>query len=158
MKKNKPIPDIATNRKAHRDYSIGDTYEAGIQLHGTEVKSIRSGKINLRDAFARIDHDEVWLHGCDIQIWANASFSQHAAKRVRKLLLNRKEIEKIRAQVEIKGNSLIALRMYWKERHIKVEIGIGKGKTHVDQREDIKKRTMQRETDREMARFASGKR
>jgi len=145
--------DIATNRKALRDFQILDKFEAGIVLKGTEVKSIRDGAINLRDAFARVERDEVFLHGCDIQPYAAASHAQHEAKAPRKLLLHRREIEKLRAASEIKGHTLIALRAYWKDRRVKVEIGVGRGKSHIDQREDVKKRTQQREMDREMAKF-----
>ncbi|MCB1236172.1 MAG: SsrA-binding protein SmpB [Verrucomicrobiae bacterium] len=147
------MSEIATNRQARRDFHIGETWEAGVALKGTEVKSIRAGKVNLRDAFARIDHGEVWLHNCDIQPWESASHEQHEAKRPRKLLLHRREIDKMRAASEIKGSTLVALRLYWKNRRVKVEIGAGKGKVHQDRREDLKKRTVQREVDREMARF-----
>lgn len=155
--KNAKPGDISTNKKALRDYTIIDKYEAGIVLVGTEVKSIRAGKSNLRDAFARIDNDQAFLHGLDIPPWENASHTQHAAKAPRKLLLHRKEIEKIRQQIDIKGNAFVALRMYWSGRRVKVALGIGKGKTHVDQREDIKARTQKRETDRELAHFERGR-
>lgn len=145
--------DIATNRQARRDFHIGDTWEAGVALRGTEVKSIRAGKVNLRDAFARIEKGEVWLYNCDIQPWESASHEQHEAKRPRKLLLHRKEISRIRDLSEIKGSSLPALRLYWKDGRVKVEIGAGKGKNFVDQREDLKKRVQQREVDREISRF-----
>ena len=147
------MSNIATNRQARRDYHIGDTWEAGIALKGTEVKSIRAGKINLRDCFVRIDKGEAWLHGCDIQPWAAASHEQHETKAVRKLLLHRKEIEKLRAVLEIKGNALIGLRAYWKNGRVKIEIAEGIGKSHRDQREDLKKRSQQREIDREMSKF-----
>lgn len=147
------MSDIATNRQARRDYHIGDTWEAGIALKGTEVKSIRAGKVNMRDSFVRIDKGEAWLYGCDIQPWESASHEQHESKRVRKLLLHGKEIEKLRAASEIKGNALVALRAYWKNGRVKIEVGSGKGKTHRDQREDVKKRTQQREIDREVSRF-----
>ncbi|MCB1061992.1 MAG: SsrA-binding protein SmpB [Verrucomicrobiae bacterium] len=146
------MSDIASNRQARRDYTIVDTWEAGISLRGTEVKSIRGGKINLRDAFVRVDKGEAWLYNCDIQPWASASHEQHDAKRTRKLLLNRREIEKMHAMADIKGNTLIALRAYWKNGNVKIEVGAGKGKTHVDQREDIKKREQKREIDREISR------
>lgn len=145
--------DIATNRQARRDFHIGDTWEAGVALRGTEVKSIRAGKVNLRDAFARVENGEVWLYNCDIQPWESASHEQHEARRPRKLLLHRREIAKIRTANEIKGSSLPALRLYWKNGRVKVEIGAGKGKNFVDQREDLKKRVQQRETDREISRF-----
>jgi SsrA-binding protein len=145
--------DIANNRKALRDYTIVDKFEAGIVLVGTEVKSIRDGALNLRDAYALVSNDEVFLHGCDIQPYASASHTQHEAKAVRKLLLNKREIAKLRAASEIKGQAIIALRAYWKNRRVKVELGIGKGKSHVDQREDLKKKAQQREMDRELAKF-----
>lgn len=150
------MSDIAKNRKARRDYQITETWEAGVALRGTEVKSIRDGKVNLGDAFVRIDKGEAWLYNCDIQPWQSASHEQHEAKRPRKLLLHRREIEKMHALSEIKGNALIALRLYWKDRRVKVEVGAGKGKSHVDQREDVKKRDQKREIDREMARFNKG--
>lgn len=147
------MTDIATNRQARRDYHIGETWEAGLALRGTEVKSIRAGKVNLRDAFARVENGEVWLYQCDIQPWESASHEQHEPRRPRKLLLHRKEIAKIRNASEIKGSSLPALRLYWKNGRVKVEIGAGKGKNFVDQREDLKKRVQQRETEREISRF-----
>ena len=150
------MSDIAKNRKARRDYQITETWEAGVALRGTEVKSIREGKVNLGDAFVRVDKDEAWLYNCDIQPWQSASHEQHEAKRPRKLLLHRREIEKMHALSDIKGNALIALRLYWKDRRVKVEVGAGKGKSHIDQREDVKKRDQKREMDREMARFNKG--
>ena len=145
--------DIAGNRKALRDYTIVEKFEAGIVLAGTEVKSIRAGAMNLRDAYAMVTNDEAFLHGCDIQPYAAASHSQHEAKAVRKLLLNRREIEKLRAASEIKGHAIVALRAYWKNRRVKIELGIGKGKSHVDQREDLKAKAQKREMDREVAKF-----
>lgn len=145
--------DIATNRKALRDFQVIDRFEAGVVLKGTEVKSIRGGGLNLRDAFARVENDEVFLYGCDIQPYASASHAQHEAKATRKLLLKRREIEKLHAASDIKGHTLIALRAYWKDRLVKIEIGIGRGKSHIDQREDLKKKDQQREMDRELAKF-----
>lgn len=148
-----PTGDISNNRKALRDYTILDKFEAGIVLAGTEVKSIRAGHVNLRDAYAIVSNDEVFLHGCDIQPYASASHTQHEAKAVRKLLLNRREIGKLRAASEIKGHAIVALRAYWKNRRVKIEIGVGRGKSHTDQREDLKKKAQKREMDREMAKF-----
>lgn len=145
--------EIATNGKARRDYHIGETYEAGIELKGTEVKSIRQGKINLRDAFARVEGSQVFLYGCDIQPYERASHEQHVAKRSRRLLLHKREIERLRGLSQIKGQSLVALSAYWKDNRVKIEIGVGKGKTHTDQREDLKKRDDEREMDREAAKF-----
>lgn len=149
--------DIATNKKARRDYHITETYEAGIQLKGTEVKSIRDGKANISDAFARVERNEILLYGCDIQPWQTAGeYFQHAPKRPRKLLMHKKEILKIAQMTNEKGFTLPCLRMYFKGRRVKVEIGLGKGKTHGDQRQDIKKRVELREAQREMARFNKG--
>ncbi|MFM2169998.1 MAG: SsrA-binding protein SmpB [Verrucomicrobiota bacterium] len=146
--------EIATNRKAGRDFHISDKFEAGIELRGTEVKSIRAGKINISDAFCRVEKGQLFLYGCDIQPWETASlWFQHEAKRPRRLLLHKREIFKLEQASAIKGASLPLLRMYWKNRKVKVEIGVGKGKTHGDQRHDLKNRVELREAQREMARF-----
>lgn len=146
--------DISTNRKAARDFHISEKFEAGIELRGTEVKSIRAGKINVSDAFARVEKGQVFLYGCDIQPWETASlWFQHEAKRPRRLLLHKREIFKLEQASSIKGASLPLLRMYWHNRKVKVEIGVGKGKTHGDQRQDLKGRVELREAQREMARF-----
>jgi SsrA-binding protein len=146
--------EIATNRKAGRDFHISEKYEAGIELRGTEVKSIRAGKINISDAFCRVEKGQLFLYGCDIQPWETASlWFQHESKRPRRLLLHKREIFKLEQASAIKGASLPLLRMYWKNRKVKVEIGVGKGKTHGDQRQDLKNRVELREAQREMARF-----
>lgn len=146
--------EIATNRKAGRDFHILEKFEAGIELKGTEVKSIRAGKVNVADAFARVDGNQVFLHGCDIQPWETAGeWFQHATRRPRRLLLHKKEIFKLAQAMDVKGCTLPLLRMYWKNRRVKVEIGIGKGKTHGDQRQDLKKKVELREAQREMNRF-----
>ena len=146
--------EIATNRKAQRDYHISDKYEAGIELRGTEVKSIRAGKINIADAFARVDRGQLFLYGCDIQPWQTAGvWFQHEAKRPRRLLVHKREILKLEQLSAIKGASLPLLRMYWSGRVVKVEIGVGRGKTHGDQRQDLKERVELREAQREMSRF-----
>jgi SsrA-binding protein len=147
------MSDIANNRRAFHDYHILDRYEAGIELKGTEVKSIRSGFATLNGAFARVDNAEVWLHGADIQPYARASVEQHEPKRIRRLLLNRAEIGKLFEASTIGGHSLIALRMYWKGSRVKVEIGVAQGKQAHDKRVDIKQKTEKREADREVARF-----
>lgn len=146
--------DIATNKKARRDFHISDTYEAGISLVGTEVKSIREGKVNISDAYARVDKGQIFLYGCDIQPWQTAGeYFQHAPKRPRRLLLHKQEILKIAQLANEKGYSLPCLRMYFKGRRVKVEFGLAKGKTHGDQRQDLKKRVELREAQREMSRF-----
>lgn len=146
--------DIANNRKARRDYHISETYEAGLELRGTEVKSIRAGKMNISDAFARVDGGQLFLYGCDIQPWETAAtFFQHESKRPRRLLLHKSEILKLEQATAVKGSTLPCLRMYWKNRRVKVEIGVGKGKGHADQRQDLKKKVELREAQREVARF-----
>ncbi|MGC6426926.1 MAG: SsrA-binding protein SmpB [Akkermansiaceae bacterium] len=150
MSKDKTV----TNKKAHRDYHIDDTFEAGLVLVGTEVKSIREGKVNIADAFARIDHEEAWLYGCDIQPWQTAGeYFQHTAKRPRKLLLHKSEILKMAIATQQKGYSIICQKLYFKGRRVKVQLGLGKGKSQRDQRHDIKKRAELREAQREVARF-----
>jgi len=146
--------EISSNRKARRDFNITDTYEAGIELKGTEVKSIRAGKSNISDAFARVEKGQLFLYGCDIQPWETAAtWFQHEARRPRRLLVHKKEILKLDAATAIKGASLPCLKMYWKNGKVKVEIGVGKGKTHSDQRHDLKERVELREAQREVARF-----
>lgn len=145
---------IANNKKARHDFHIVEKYEAGLELRGTEVKSIRAGKVNIGDAFARVDRGQLFLYGCDIQPWETAgSYFQHEAKRPRRLLMHKSEILKLEQLTNIKGCTLVCLRMYWKSRRVKVEIGVAKGKTHGDQRHDLKKRVELREAQREMARF-----
>jgi SsrA-binding protein len=146
--------EVATNKRARRDFHISETYEAGLVLRGTEVKSIRAGKINISDSFARIERNEAWLYGCDIQPWQTAgTYFQHEAKRPRKLLLHKNEILKLSQATLQKGFTLICLKLYFKGRRVKVQLGLGKGKGHADQREDLKKRTELLEAAREVARF-----
>jgi len=146
--------DIASNRKARRDYHITDTYECGIELKGTEVKSIRAGKVNIADGYARIEGCQVFLYGCHIQPWQTAGeWFQHGVTRSRRLLLHKKEIIRLNEVTAQKGCTLPCLRMYWKGGRVKVEIGVGKGKSHSDQRQDLKKRTEMREVEREISRF-----
>lgn len=146
--------EIATNRKARRDYEIVDHYECGIELKGTEVKSIRAGKVNIADAFARVERGQVFLYGCHIQPWETAgAFFQHDMTRTRRLLLHKREIAKLEASTAQKGYALVALKMYWKRGRVKLEIGLGRGKTHRDQRQDIKQRAEMREAEREVVRF-----
>ena len=146
-------PEIANNRKALHDYHILETIEAGVELKVTEVKSIREGRINLRDSFARVENGQCLLYGCDIQPYAQASWEQHDPKRVRRLLLHKKEIMRLYGVCQIKGNALVALRAYWKGPRVKIELGVARGKIATDKREDLKKKEAKREVDREMARF-----
>jgi SsrA-binding protein len=139
--------DLITNRKAHRDFEILETYEAGIVLRGTEVKSLRAGQGNLTDAFARIEKSEVWLYNFDIQPYKQANQFNHEPKAVRRLLLHRQEIRKLFTIVSVAGRTLVALKMYWKNRHLKVLLGVGIGKNVRDKRQDLKKAADKREMD-----------
>ena len=147
------MSDIATNRKARRDYHISDKYEAGIELKGTEVKSIRAGKINISESYARVDKGQLWLYSCDIRPYEQASNEFHVPLRNRRLLLHKREIRRLSAVTEQQGLTIVPLRLYWKNRKVKVEIGIGKGKDQRDKRQDLKERAHNREVDRELARF-----
>ena len=145
--------EISVNRKALRDYHILERFEAGVELKGTEVKSIRGGLANINNAFARVEGTQVFLHDVDIQPYARASHEQHEPKRARRLLLHRKEIDRLIGLTQIKGHTLIALRMYWKEARVKIELGVGKGKESADKRADLKARVTKREMEREAAQF-----
>src|SRR3954470_7504335 len=130
--------DISVNRKALRDFHILDRLEAGIELVGTEVKAIRAGLANVNNAFARVENGQVWLYDMDIQAYEKASFVQHEPKRPRRLLLHRQEIDKLLGKTQVEGQALIALRVYWKEHRVKVELALGKGKLSHDKRHDLK--------------------
>lgn len=135
------------NSKALRDYAIDERFEAGIQLRGTEVKSIRAGRAQINDAFARVEKNEVWLYNAHIEQYAFGNIHNHDAKRVRKLLLHRRHIEKIRMALKAGGRALVPLRMYFKGALVKVEVGLGTGKKLHDRRDDLKKRVVLREID-----------
>lgn len=145
--------DIVTNRKALRDFQILETFEAGISLLGTEVKSLRAGRADLLGCYAKVEKRGVVLHDATIQVYEKASHETHDPKRPRVLLLNKVEITRLLDQTTRKGLALPVLRMYWKKGRVKVELGLGKGKNAADQRQDLKKKVEQRETDREVARF-----
>lgn len=141
------------NRKALRDFHILERYEAGIALKGSEVKSIRAGKANISDAFARIENGEAFLYNADIQPYERASHEIPAARRVRKLLLHRAEIDKLYGLTNVGGRTLVVLKLYWKNGRLKTELGVAQGKAAHDKRQDLKKRATDRETAREVARF-----
>ncbi|MFR4222841.1 MAG: SsrA-binding protein SmpB [Akkermansia sp.] len=125
-----------------------------MELKGTEVKSIRAGKVNIADSFARVENGQMLLYGCDIQPWETAGeFFQHQSRRPRRLLLHKREIFKLEQQTSQKGCSLVALKLYWKNGKVKLALGLGKGKTHRDQRYDLKARVEMREAQREVARI-----
>src|SRR6476646_11187942 len=144
------MADILTNSKARHDYHILETFEAGIVLHGTEVKALRAGKGQIRDAFARVENDEVYLHNAHIDEYSHGNIQNHQPKAPRKLLLHKSEIRKLFGFASVKGNALVPLSFYWKNGKVKVSLGVGKGKVEFDKREDIKKR----ESDRELKRAA----
>jgi len=157
MSKHPQNNQIANNRKALRDFNIEQRYEAGIELKGTEVKSIRAGKVNIADTFARVDNGQLFLYGLHIQPWEMASsWFNHGETRPRRLLMHKKEILKLDQLTSIKGYTLVCLKLYWKERRVKIELGLGKGKSQVDQRHDLKKKVELMEAKREMARFNKG--
>jgi SsrA-binding protein len=136
------------NAKALRDYSIDERFEAGIQLRGTEVKSIRAGKAQITDSFARVEKGELWLHNAHIEQYAFGNIHNHDAKRIRKLLLHRRHIDKIRVALETGGGrAVVPLRMYFKDALVKVEVALATGKKQFDRREDLKKRVQLREVD-----------
>src|SRR5712672_541939 len=141
------------NRKALRDFHILERYEAGIELKGSEVKSIRAGKANISDAFVRIEKGQAFLHNADIQPYERASHEVPAPKRIRRLLLHRQEIDKLYGESQVKGRALVVLKLYWKNGKLKAEVGVGTGKLAHDKRADLKKRAVDRETAREVARF-----
>jgi SsrA-binding protein len=147
-----PEKTIALNRRARHEFSIEDTIEAGIVLSGTEIKSIRAGKVNLADAFARIDRDEAWLVGAHIAPWESGNRFNHEPKRNRKLLLHRDEIDELLGRTKAKGLTLVPLRLYVTGRgKAKLEIGLGRGKQIHDRRRDIAARDAKREMERELA-------
>ena len=149
---------IAQNRRARHEFSIEDTVEAGLVLVGTEIKSIRAGKVNLTDAFARIDRGEAWLIGAHIAPWESASRFNHEAKRERKLLLRRSEIDQLLGKTKAKGLTLVPLRLYITGRgKAKLELGLGRGKQLNDKRRDIAERDARRQMERDVAETRRGR-
>ena len=151
------MSDILTNSKAKRDYHILDTFEAGIVLRGTEVKSLRAGRGQIADAFARVDKDEVWLHNAHIDEYLQGNRENHVPKAPRKLLLHRPQIQKLSGLAAVKGNALFPLAFYWKNGKVKVLLAVGKGKQQFDKRDDIKKRDSDRELKRAQMKWTKGK-
>jgi len=146
----KPAPPkvFATNKQARRLYEIMETVEAGIVLHGTEVKSIRAGRANMGDCYARVDNGELWLHELHISPWSHGNIHNHDPIRPRKLLLHKREIDRLIGKVQRQGLTLIATRLYAKGPHIKVEVAVGRGKKLHDRREDMKARDAALEMER----------
>ena len=149
-------PTIATNRKARHDYNILETYECGMVLVGTEVKSLREGKASLVDAFATIDDGEVWLRNLHIPEYSRGHWTNHSPRRVRKLLLHRREIDTLTGNVRDGNKTLVPLSLYFKNGHLKCELGLAQGKQAYDKRQDIKRRTEEREIVRDLGRRVKG--
>jgi len=147
---------IASNRKARHDYTILDTIEAGIALTGTEVKSLRSGRASLVDGFATITDDELWLRNVHIAEYAEGTWTNHAPRRVRKLLVHRMELDRLAGKLKEGGLALIPLSMYFKDGRVKVELGLGRGKKSYDKRQDLARRDADREVSRALGRRAKG--
>ena len=145
MPKEQGTKLIAQNKKARHDYHIEDTWEAGLALMGTEVKSLRAGRASLVDGFAEVHEGEVWLHGVHIPEYTQGTWTNHSARRRRKLLLNRAEITKIERKISDKGYTLIPLSLYFKDGRAKVEIGLAKGKKEYDKRHSLAERQANRE-------------
>ncbi|MCL4536687.1 MAG: SsrA-binding protein SmpB [Nitrospirae bacterium] len=141
---------VCQNRKAYHDYSIEETVEAGIQLLGTEVKSLRDGKANLKDSYVLIKDSEVILLNCHISPYSHGNIMNHDPLRTRKLLLHRKEIERLRGKMQQKGYTLIPLKIYFKGPYAKVEIGLAKGKRQYEKRETVKEREAKRAIEKAM--------
>lgn len=146
------MKNVTTNRRARHDYEILDTYEAGMVLEGSEVKSLREGKANLKDSFAYVKGGEVWLVGAYIAPYSYARGGGHDPERTRKLLLHRREIDRIAGKLAERGLTLVPLRIYFEEGKAKIELGLGRGKRTVDKRRTLKEREQQREMDRAVRR------
>ena len=138
--------NIAENRKAFHDYHIVESFEAGVALLGTEVKSIREGNVNLRDSFARVEDGEIYLYNVNISPYSHRGYADHEPLRRRKLLLHREEIRKLVGKTVEKGMTLVPVRLYFKDGRVKVAVSLAKGKQDYDKRETIKKREADRET------------
>ncbi|NIH82233.1 MULTISPECIES: SsrA-binding protein SmpB [Amycolatopsis] len=158
MPKERGSKVIASNRRARHDYAVLDTYEAGIALVGTEVKSLRAGRASLVDAFATVDDGEVWLRNVHIPEYEHGTWTNHESRRKRKLLLHRGEIEKLIGKTKEGGLSLVPLSMYFKDGKVKVELALAKGKKAYDKRQDLAKRDAQREISRAVGRALKGRR
>ena len=145
----KTTPTIS-NRKARHDYHVEETYEAGLVLRGTEVKSLRDGKASLNEAFAYLQDGEVWLRDMYIKPYSFGSYSNHEERRPRKLLLNKREIRELDKAVTQKGYTIIPLKLYFKKGYAKILLGVARGKKKYDKREDIKEKDVKRELDRKV--------
>ena len=149
MAKEKGSRLIANNKKAYHDYFIEETYEAGIALHGTEVKSLRMGKCSIKESFVRIENEEVYIYGMHISPYENGNIFNRDPLRVKKLLLHKSEIRKMKGKIAEKGYTLVPLKVYFNRSLVKVEIGLAKGKKLYDKRQDIAKKDQRREAERD---------
>ena len=152
MPREQGVKVIARNRRARHDYHIEDTVEAGLVLTGTEVKSLRAGRASLTEAFAQISGDELWLHGLHIPEYAQGTWTNHDPRRTRKLLLHRKEIDRLASQVAERGFTIVPLSLYFSGGKAKVELALVRGKRTYDKRHDLARRDAAREVDRALRR------
>ena len=149
MAKEKGSRLIANNKKAYHDYFIEETYEAGIALHGTEVKSLRMGKCSIKESFVRIENEEVYIYGMHISPYEKGNIFNRDPLRVKKLLLHKSEIRKMKGKIAEKGYTLVPLKVYFNRSLVQVEIGLAKGKKLYDKRQDIAKKDQRREAERD---------
>ena len=156
MPREKGRKVVASNRKARHDYAILDTYEAGVALTGTEVKSLRAGRASLVDAFGHVKDGEIYLHGMHIPEYTQGTWTNHEPRRVRKLLLRRQEIDRLIGKGQESGLTLVPLSLYFNDGWAKVELGLARGKRSYDKRQDLAKRDADREIRRVMGRHAKG--
>ncbi len=152
------MAEILTNSKARHNYHILETFEAGIVLRGTEVKSLRAGQGQIRDAYAQVDEGEVWLHNAHIEEYSHGNLQNHAPKAPRKLLLHKSEIRKLFGLASVKGHALVPLSFYWKNGRVKVALAVGKGKVQYDKRESLKQRESEQQLKRAAMRQLKGRR
>jgi len=150
------VKTVATNRKARHDYHIDDTFEAGMVLTGTEIKSIRAGRVTLRDSYATVKEGELWLLNAHIAPYDQGTYANHEPRRPRKLLMHRREINRITGKLQEKGFTLVPLRLYLKNNMAKVEIGLARGKKQYDKRAALRQKETRREIDRAVARHWKG--
>jgi SsrA-binding protein len=143
---------IASNRRARHEFSIEDTVEAGLVLTGTEVKSLRAGRATITDGFGQINDSEAWLHGVHIPEYTQGTWTNHEPRRTRKLLLHRKEIDRLASSIKERGLTLVPLSLYFKDGKVKIELGLARGKRTYDKRHDLAKRDAAREVERELRR------
>jgi SsrA-binding protein len=148
---------IAQNRKARHDYAIEDVFEAGVVLQGTEVKSLRDGRASLVDAYGRIRDGELWIEGLHISEYTQGTWTNHEPRRTRKLLLHRKEIDRLIAKTKESGLTLVPLSMYFQDGYVKIEIALARGKKNYDKRQTLAKRDATREIERSAGRRAKGR-